>query len=70
MKGETIQPVPRDLIVKGQVIVALHRANEAMKAAPGSDQHVRKVVDLTELLSNTPGAVDQLLSIAGNNSKQ
>jgi hypothetical protein len=59
----------RDILVDADVVTATNRVIEARKAAPGGDLHEGEMINLVEMLANTPGAVDSLIALQNPNAK-
>lgn len=49
--------------VKGKVAAAVNRVVDAKNVAPGSDHHIDKMRELTDLLANNSDALDALKSL-------
>jgi len=59
----------RDMRVDSAVVTATNQVIEARKAAPGGELHKGVMVNLVEMLANTPGAIDSLKALQNGNAK-
>lgn len=69
MKIEAENMLSRDIRVDSAVVTAANRLIEVRKAAPGGEMHEAVMVDLVNMLADTPGAIDSLKALQSENAK-